>query len=595
MKKFSKGLLSIILVLTVLMAALPVSASVQEVFDIRVTPSVTQACVGDVIEYTVTATGNSLLALEFQLAFPEGLRYVAGSAVIPDGVKELLGWPEVDWTEDTQKWSGYNHLGVEVPADTVLLTFCAVAEAEGTHEVILEDLLPYGGSFSLLEPTANVGSVEVRKPNPTKVTGLMASNVAETTLTLSWDPIEGATKYWVYLDGAVACSTTDATAALRKLKAGTAYEAKVTARLADGTVLALSDAEAITVKTLADEVTLPTVTATADDSTVTLSWSTENCAKAWVYLGTSKDSLKLKASSTTGTYTASELEADTTYYFQLSFSVGGKAVMSQEILEVKTAPKPVSNNPTKVTGLKAAKVEETSFTVTWDAIEGATKYWVYADGTIVSGTAANTASITKRTPGTSYEVKVTARLADGTVLALSDAEAITVKTLKNEIVIPVATATVGENTVTLTWDAGGCTKAWIYLGTSEDSMELLTSNTQGTYTVTGLRANTQYYIQLSYAIGGKVYMSETVLAVRTQAGADLAVNARLSGSDLVLEWKANENSYKYWVTVVRNGVTQVVSTTATGYTVPDFDPATCTVSIRGINSKGTYDYDVVVV
>ena len=245
--------------------------------------------------------------------------------------------------------------------------------------------------------------------------------------------------------------------------------------------------------------------------------------------------------------------------------------------------------------LMASNVAETTLTLSWDPIEGATKYWVYLDGAVACSTTDATAALRKLKAGTAYEAKVTARLADGTVLALSDAEAITVKTLKNEIVIPVATATVGENTVTLTWDAGGCTKAWIYLGTSEDSMELLTSNTQGTYTVTGLRANTQYYIQLSYAIGGKVYMSETVLAVRTQAGADLAVNARLSGSDLVLEWKANENSYKYWVTVVRNGVAQVVSTTATGYTVPDFDPATCTVSIRGINSKGTYDYDVVVV
>ena len=110
-----------------------------------------------------------------------------------------------------------------------------------------------------------------------------------------------------------------------------------------------------------------------------------------------------------------------------------------------------------------------------------------------------------------------------------------------------------------------------------------------------MKANTTYYIQMSHAVNGKVVMSDEILEVTTEEVLDLSVAAELSGSELTLKWNVNGNSYKYWVTVVRDGKSQVISTTNTTYTLTNFDPATCTVSIRGINSNGTYDYEPVVV
>jgi ABC-type uncharacterized transport system permease subunit len=214
------------------------------------------------------------------------------------------------------------------------------------------------------------------------------------------------------------------------------------------------------------------------------------------------------------------------------------------------------------------------------------------DGTIAASTTGSTVTVTKRSADTAYVVKVTARLADNTVLALADAEGLEVRT-KARVTAPTGSATAADSSITLSWDATGCTKTWIYLGTSADNMKLLTSSTSNTYTVTGLEPDTTYYIQLSHAMGGKVVMSDKILTAKTAAKIHLTVNAQLSGSDLALEWEANSGSYKYWITIVRDGKTQIFSTTDTFYTVTDFDPATCTVSIRGLNSKGTYDYDPV--
>ena len=89
--------------------------------------------------------------------------------------------------------------------------------------------------------------------------------------------------------------------------------------------------------------------------------------------------------------------------------------------------------------------------------------------------------------------------------------------------------------------------------------------------------------------------SEQILEVTVHQRPNLAVNAQLTQNRLDLTWEANEGSYKYWVTVVRNGKTLIYSTTDRCFSIPDFDPATCRVSIRGINPNGTYDYDPIVI
>ncbi|WP_438424070.1 M43 family zinc metalloprotease [Aquimarina macrocephali] len=68
-------------------------------------------------------------------------------------------------------------------------------------------------------------------------TGLLTSNVAETSLTLSWDPApsnEGVVGYDIYQDNAIATSVTGTTANITGLTANTAYQYKIKAKDASG-------------------------------------------------------------------------------------------------------------------------------------------------------------------------------------------------------------------------------------------------------------------------------------------------------------------------------------------------------------------------
>jgi hypothetical protein len=142
-------------------------------------------------------------------------------------------------------------------------------------------------------------------------------------------------------------------------------------------------------------------------------------------MGLSADSLKPMYGSTTGSYTITNLDADTTYYFRLVHSMSGKMVTSEDILSVKVT----ASRPTKVTGLTAAEVGQTSFTVTWDAVADAEKYWVYLNGVAYTKTGSNSITVKGRKAGTAYELKIVASFADGKTQSVKNADALTVTTL----------------------------------------------------------------------------------------------------------------------------------------------------------------------
>ena len=549
MKQLTKGILSVFLVLTLLITALPVAASGQKgSLELQITPSVSKAAVGDVIEYTVTASGSNVLAMEFKLAFPEGLSYVADSGAIPKGLDERLGWAAVDWTEESGKWTGYNDSGVEIPAGTVILTFCAVAEAEGDYQVDLVNLWPYDGNLQDIAATVKADSVQIVKQAPVKVTGLTASDVEEKSFTVHWDGVDGAEKYWIYLNGVAYSSTKDCSITISNRKPDTAYEVKVIACWKDGTTQALKAAEALNVRTQAQKIAF---SGTAGETGVVLTWDATGCEKTWIYIGLSADTMKPMYGSTTDTFTVTGLEPNTTYYFQLAHSKSGNFVMGDTVLTVKTlTPK----YPEKVTGLKSSDVEQNGFTVTWDAADGAEKYWIYLNGVAYSSTKDCSITISNRKPDTAYEVKVIACWKDGPTQALKAAEALSVRTQAQKIAF---SGTAGETSVVLTWDATGCEKTWIYMGLSADTMKPMYGSTTDTFTVTGLEPNTTYYFQLAHSKSGNFVMGDTVLTVKTLTPKYPEKVTGLKSSDVeqngfTVTWDAADGAEKYWIYL--NGV-----------------------------------------
>ena len=424
MRKMYKGLIGMALVLSLMVTFLPMGVWAQSGgFHLQITPSVSNAKVGDVIEYTITATGADIMALEFKLAFPEGLGYVENSAQIPQGLAEDLGWAQADWTEETQKWTGFNDTGRDIPEGTVILTFRAVAQEEGTHRVEMKNVYPYNGSFCEVEavvtlddvtvtantqPTAPVftatakessvvlswdatgitktwiymgtsandlkptysttnGSYTVSNldhnqtyyfqlahningqmkmsenvqavkplapPYPAKISGLKAGNIQETSFTLTWDEVPGIDKYFIFLNGVTYTSTTEATATVVNRKVNRSYDVQVLASVGGKMVQTLKDADVLSVKTAQKQPQIPVFSGSVLSGKVVLSWDTTDVTKTWIYMGTSADDLKPTYSTTSGSFTVSGLEANTTYYFKLYHNIGGKVVTSEQILEI---------------------------------------------------------------------------------------------------------------------------------------------------------------------------------------------------------------------------------------------------------------------
>ena len=167
-----KKLLALLVVLAMVLSIVPAVYAEGSTMTVTVTPSVSTANVGDTIEYTVYATGEGVTALQFELRFPEGLEYVANSAVVPSTLKSYLGWAATDWTESSSMWTGYNDLPSVFGEGTVILTFSAKVTAEGTFEPELFELLPFDENYEEFAPQLTVGTVTVAgEEEPTQPEG----------------------------------------------------------------------------------------------------------------------------------------------------------------------------------------------------------------------------------------------------------------------------------------------------------------------------------------------------------------------------------------------------------------------------------------
>jgi hypothetical protein len=249
------------------------------------------------------------------------------------------------------------------------------------------------------------------------------------------------------------------------------------------------------------------------------------------------------------------------------------------------APSDAEQN-SKVEGLMEIGSTRNSFTVSWNPLNGATKYWVYVNGVVYTSTVDTTLTVTNRKAGTEYSVAVVASLTDGTFLSYKNADEIIVETQA-----PETTAAGTASSITLTWNVPGCTKAWISYGTSADKLVVYDSSTTGTYTMKNLQPGTMYYFRLQYLVDGKIVQSEELIAIRTEDDPTaLALDAELNGDELVLNWKAYGDSYKYWIMI--NGK-PYYGTTDTTFTLSGLDFANCTISVRGCNSRGVYDYETI--
>ena len=147
-----------------------------------------------------------------------------------------------------------------------------------------------------------------------KVEGVRATVTSETTIDVQWDALEGAQKYWVYVNGAIKGSTTNCTLEVRKLVVGEIYQVSVTALLADGKILKLEDADTVKVE-IKIEATEKTVKVTGvkaseiTENSFIVSWNIiDGAKKYWIYIDDT-----LHGSTTSNEYTVLKLINNTDY------------------------------------------------------------------------------------------------------------------------------------------------------------------------------------------------------------------------------------------------------------------------------------------
>lgn len=161
---------------------------------VQVRASKTEVKVGDTVEYTVLATGSGVVAMQFELRFPEGLSYVPNSGKTPEGLAQKLGVPAADWTELSKMFTFYNDVGITFAAGTEILRFSCVAVKEGTWDVELYELLPFDGDFQEFLPSLRVQTVKVTgnagetKPSVPEVTVETQPPVTEATTSVEPSP-----------------------------------------------------------------------------------------------------------------------------------------------------------------------------------------------------------------------------------------------------------------------------------------------------------------------------------------------------------------------------------------------------------------------
>ncbi|MGN0468538.1 MAG: fibronectin type III domain-containing protein [Acutalibacteraceae bacterium] len=405
-----------------------------------------------------------------------------------------------------------------------------------------------------------------------QVTGLQVSSVTDTTATLKWTAVSGATSYNVYYskDNKTwsKVTSTKNSCTVSKLSAYTKYYFKVAA-VKGSTAGAASSV--VNATTLLAKVTGLNVTTT--DTTATLKWTAVKSATTYnVYY--SKDGKKwTKVSVKTNSAKISKLTANTTYYFKV------EAVKSSVIGPACSSVK-AATTVAKVTGLKVSAVTDTTATLKWTKVAGATSYNVYysKDGKKWTKVTAksNSAKISKLAANSTYSFKVTA-VKD----KVAGPESSTVKATTTVAKVTGLKVTVTSTTATLKWTkVSGATTYTVSYSKDGKKWTKVTVKTNSAK-ISKLTANTTYYFKVA-AVKSKVAGpdSSTVKTATAVAKVTGLKASKTTGTTVKLTWTKVSGASGY--EVYRNG--KKVGTIKKGSTV--------TFTDSKLKKNTTYKYTV---
>ncbi|MDR0645029.1 MAG: fibronectin type III domain-containing protein [Treponema sp.] len=362
--------------------------------------------------------------------------------------------------------------------------------------------------------------------------GVSATATSSSSITVSWNPVDNASYYYIYRSTSSGGTysyigeTSDAYYTNSSgLSAGTEYYYKVAAYNYDYGVGAQSwDAYAATKVAAPSNVT---ATATGSDS-IRVSWDAVNGASVsgyQVYRSTSSSGTYEKAGDPSASpYTDTGLSPNTTYYYKVSASNdSGEGAQSSTYGSATT-------NVAAPSGVTATAAGSTSITVSWDAVNGASRYYVYrsesSGGTytqIGSYTTATSYTNTGLSPNTEYHYKVAAYNSNGQGAQSSAASATTLV----QYTVTFDADGGDPATQTMPVDSGGSIGAITYSSVSGGEWTLLSDGRrQSPVTAHGATSK----VRISFTSTEANASISIQLAVSSESGCDYAFISTLDNA-----------------------------------------------------------------
>ena len=370
---------------------------------------------------------------------------------------------------------------------------------------------------------------------------------------ISWNAVDGATKYWIYrsTDGKTFeyyDSTTKTSYTNKSTSIGTTYYYKVkAAKVVNGKNV---NSVYSNVKSVKCVPAAPVLKITTSAGKPKISWNAvDGATKYWIYRSTDGKTFEYYDSTTKTSYTNKSTSIGTTYYYKVKAAkvVNGKNVNSvySNVKSVKCVPAaPVLKITTS-----AGKPK-----ISWNAVDGATKYWIYrsTDGKTFEyyDSTTKTSYTNKSTSiGTTYYYKVKAvTTVDGTNYTsdLSGAKSILCKPAA-----PTVSIYRTNGKPQLKWSAvTGATKYWIYRSTDGKTFKYYDSTTKTSYTNSGAASGKKYYYRVKAVAvvnGTNVTSANSNIKSLMTTLAKPTVSITTSNGKPRITWKAVTGADKYYL------------------------------------------------
>jgi len=428
----------------------------------------------------------------------------------------------------------------------------------------------------------------------------LAATAGNAQVSLTWTASAGATSYNLYwstttgvtpVNGTKISNISSASYTQTGLTNGTTYYYVVTAVDSAGESSASAQASATPVAPVTAPVAPTSLSATAGNAQVSLTWAASSGASSYnLYWSTTAGVTPANGTKISGitspSYVQTGLTNGTTYYYVVTAAnSGGESPASNQASATPMAPVTVPLAPTNL----AATAGNTQVSLTWTASAGAVSYNLYwstttgvtpANGTKISGIASPAYVHTGLTNGTPYYYVVTAVNSAGESGASNQATATPVA--------PIAaapanlTATAGNAQVTLNWAASsGAVTYNLYWSTSTGVTPANGTKVGGisgtTYVQTGLTNGTAYYyVVTAVNTGGESPASNQATATPQGSAPAAPTLTATAGVDLVmLSWNSISGATSYNVYysmssgVTPSNGTKIGSIAGTSYSVPD--------------------------